>query len=57
MKVAVIFNKRKKTEGEGVINVFGAQNQETYNPKPSSVWRRHWSRAAIMYVLSMAIFM
>ncbi|HNP25862.1 MAG TPA: M20/M25/M40 family metallo-hydrolase [Nitrosomonas sp.] len=32
MKVAVIFNKRKKTEGEGVINVFGAQNQETYNP-------------------------
>ncbi|MCP5245827.1 MAG: M20/M25/M40 family metallo-hydrolase [Burkholderiales bacterium] len=33
MKVAVIFNKRKKTEGEGVINVFGAQNQETYNPK------------------------
>ena len=33
MKVAVIFNKRKKTEGEGVINVFGPQNQETYNPK------------------------
>ncbi|SFL31815.1 D-alanine-D-alanine ligase [Nitrosomonas aestuarii] len=32
MKVAVIFNKRKNTEGEGVINVFGAQNQETYNP-------------------------
>ncbi len=35
MKVAVIFNKRKKKaegESEGVINVFGAQNQETYNP-------------------------
>ncbi|MDR4515156.1 M20/M25/M40 family metallo-hydrolase [Nitrosomonas sp.] len=32
MKVAVIFNKRKKNEGEGVINVFGSQNQETYNP-------------------------
>lgn len=32
MKVAVIFNKRKKSTGEGVINVFGAQNQETYNP-------------------------
>lgn len=32
MKVAVIFNKRKRAAGEGVINVFGAQNQETYNP-------------------------
>jgi len=35
MKVAVIFNKRKNNtegQGEGVINVFGAQNQETYNP-------------------------
>ncbi len=31
MKVAVIFNK--KQDVEGVINVFGMQNQETYNPK------------------------
>lgn len=30
MKVAVIYNKRQDTEG--VINVFGSQNQETYNP-------------------------
>ncbi len=31
MKVAVIYNK--KEDAEGVINVFGMQNQETYNPK------------------------
>lgn len=31
MKVAVIYNKTKDVEG--VINVFGMQNQETYNPK------------------------
>lgn len=31
MKVAVIYNK--KADAEGVINVFGMQNQETYNPK------------------------
>ena len=31
MKVAVIYNKQKDTEG--VLNVFGMQNQETYNPK------------------------
>ena len=31
MKVAVIYNKSK--DEEGVINVFGMQNQETYNPK------------------------
>ena len=31
MKVAVIYNKQK--DAEGVINIFGMQNQETYNPK------------------------
>ena len=31
MRVAVIYNK--KEDAEGVINVFGMQNQETYNPK------------------------
>jgi len=31
MKVAVIYNKQK--DAEGVLNVFGMQNQETYNPK------------------------
>ena len=31
MKVAVIYNKQKDVEG--VLNVFGMQNQETYNPK------------------------
>lgn len=31
MKVAVIYNKQKDTEG--VLNVFGMQNQETYNPE------------------------
>ena len=31
MKVAVIFNK--KEDYEGVLNVFGMQNQEKYNPK------------------------
>ena len=31
MKVAVIYNKQQDVEG--VINVFGMQNQETYNPK------------------------
>ncbi len=31
MKVAVIYNKTQDVEG--VINVFGMQNQETYNPK------------------------
>ncbi len=31
MKVAVIYNKQ--TDTEGVINVFGAQNREIYNPK------------------------
>ncbi|GJL79847.1 MAG: hypothetical protein NPINA01_28360 [Nitrospinaceae bacterium] len=31
MKVAVIYNKPK--DNEGVLNVFGMQNQETYNPK------------------------
>lgn len=31
MKVAVIYNKSE--DKEGVINVFGMQNQETYNPK------------------------
>ncbi len=30
MKVAVIYNKQQDVEG--VINVFGMQNQETYNP-------------------------
>ena len=31
MKIAVIYNKQK--DAEGVINVFGMQNQETYDPK------------------------
>lgn len=31
MKVAVIYNKQK--DAEGVLNVFGMQNQETYNPQ------------------------
>ncbi|GJL73270.1 MAG: hypothetical protein NMNS01_24690 [Nitrosomonas sp.] len=31
MRVAVIYNR--KEDAEGVINVFGMQNQETYNPK------------------------
>ena len=31
MKVAVIYNKQQDVEG--VINVFGMQNQETYNPQ------------------------
>jgi len=31
MKVAVIYNKQK--DAEGVLNVFGMQNQETYNPE------------------------
>ncbi len=31
MKVAVIYNKSKDVQG--VLNVFGMQNQETYNPK------------------------
>ena len=31
MRVAVIYNKKEDTEG--VINVFGMQNQESYNPK------------------------
>ena len=31
MKVAVIYNKQQDVEG--VINVFGMQNQEKYNPK------------------------
>ena len=31
MKVAVIYNKQE--DAEGVLNVFGMQNQETYNPK------------------------
>ncbi len=31
MKVAVIYNKQK--DAEGVLNIFGMQNQETYNPK------------------------
>jgi len=31
MKVAVIYNKQQDVEG--VINVFGMQNQETYNPR------------------------
>jgi D-alanine-D-alanine ligase len=31
MKVAVIYNKPQ--DNEGVLNVFGMQNQETYNPK------------------------
>ena len=31
MKVAVIYNKQQDVEG--VINVFGMQNRETYNPK------------------------
>lgn len=31
MRVAVIYNK--KEDVEGVINVFGMQNQETYNPR------------------------
>lgn len=31
MKVAVIYNKQQDIEG--VLNVFGMQNQETYNPK------------------------
>lgn len=31
MKVAVIYNKEQDVEG--VINVFGMQNQETYNPQ------------------------
>ena len=31
MKVAVIYNKTKDVEG--VINIFGMQNQETYDPK------------------------
>ncbi len=31
MKVAVIYNKSQ--DNEGVLNVFGMQNQETYNPK------------------------
>jgi D-alanine-D-alanine ligase len=31
MRVAVIYNKKEDTEG--VINIFGMQNQESYNPK------------------------
>lgn len=31
MKVAVIYNKQE--DAEGVINIFGMQNQETYNPQ------------------------
>jgi D-alanine-D-alanine ligase len=31
MRVAVIYNK--KEDAEGVINIFGMQNQESYNPK------------------------
>jgi D-alanine-D-alanine ligase len=31
MKVAVIYNKQE--DAEGVLNVFGMQNQETYNPQ------------------------
>ena len=31
MKVAVIYNKQK--DAEGVLNIFGMQNQETYNPE------------------------
>ncbi len=31
MRVAVIYNKEE--DAQGVINIFGMQNQESYNPK------------------------